>query len=324
MSNAIWTAFEANDVEAFEASLKKCPNPNALLVNCDNPIPCQAARSGRRAILAAALRVDAWGVTAADRELRTPLHYAALAGDLEAVRILFELKPERVRADMLIKQQDVGKMTVLHSAVLSGNEELVLLLLEVGQGAAVDMRCRSGYFPVHFACSKGMSDAVEIMCQHEHAADAIAHLGSAGDSLLHRATVEGHIKVIRVLLRFGVCNPNLQDLHGCTALHLAYAMGLADIIELLLPVTDQDLLDGQGKRALDWSLASDDEQSGPTEAAADTENTPQPPLVDVNIRVDEFGLTKLSIRPSNILHVMLPTADKESALSLNPANAEYA
>ena len=93
-------------------------------------------------------------------------------------------------------------------------------------------------------------------------------------------------------------------------------MGLADIIELLLPVTDQDLLDGQGKRALDWSLASDDEQSGPTEAAAGTENTPQP-LVDVNIRVDGFGLTKLSIRPSNILHVMLPAADKEAELSLN-------
>ena len=80
----------------------------------------------------AALRADPWAATAADPELRTPLHYAALAGDLETVRLVLELKPERVRPQMLIRNQDAGGMTVLHSAVLSGNEALVMLLLEQG------------------------------------------------------------------------------------------------------------------------------------------------------------------------------------------------
>ena len=133
---------------AFEAALKAVANPNALLVNSNNPLACQAAKLGRRGLLAAALRADAWGVTAADAGLRTPLHYAALAGDLEAVRLVFDLKPERVRPEMLIKQQDTSKMTVLHAAVLSGNEAVVLLLLEAGSCAAIDVQGTMGLFPV--------------------------------------------------------------------------------------------------------------------------------------------------------------------------------
>lgn len=254
MANAVWAAFEADDGTALEAALKACPNPNAILVNGENPLPCQAARLCRRNALASALRCDGWAATAADKELRTPLHYAALGGDLEATRIVLQSKPERVRAEMLIKQQDAGKMTALHAAVLSGNEELVLLLLEAGQGAGVGMQSKGGLFPVHMACSKGMSAAVEYMCKLEEGAETFAHLGPDGASLLHHATMEGHAEVVNVLLRSGRSNPNLQDLGGSTALHLACAMDFSEIVEALLPVTDTELLDSQGKRAIDWQV----------------------------------------------------------------------
>ncbi len=88
MAKAVWAAFDAGNVAAFAEALAACPSANAVLVNCANPLPCQAARLGRRSLLEAALRADPWAATAADPELRTPLHYAALAGDLEAVRCL--------------------------------------------------------------------------------------------------------------------------------------------------------------------------------------------------------------------------------------------
>ena len=287
MSRSVWAAFEADDVEAFEAALKAVANPNALLVNSNNPLACQAAKLGRRGLLAAALRADAWGVTAADAGLRTPLHYAALAGDLEAVRLVFDLKPERVRPEMLIKQQDTSKMTVLHAAVLSGNEAVVLLLLDAGSGAAIDVQGTMGLFPVHLACSKGMASAVEQMCQHDRGAAAIAHREPDGSTLLHRATAEGHEEVVKALLRSGLCDPNAADADGSTALHLACAMGLSDIVEMLLPVTDGGLLDKHNKRALDWWVP--DEQ-------ADTE-TPceHADLAQVLISVGPSGRAALQI-----------------------------
>ena len=109
MANAVWEAFEDDDAVALEAALKKCGNPNVILINGENPLACQAARLCRRNVLRAALRWDGWAATAADKELRTPLHYAALAGDMESAQTLLELKPDRVRDEMLIKQQDSAK-----------------------------------------------------------------------------------------------------------------------------------------------------------------------------------------------------------------------
>lgn len=287
MSRGVWAAFEANDVEAFETALKAVPNPNALLVNSENPLACQAAKLGRRGLLAAALRADAWGVTAADAGLRTPLHFAALAGDVEAVRLVLELKPERVRPEMLIKQQDASKMTVLHAAVLSGNEELVLLLLDVGHGAAIDMQGAMGLFPLHLACSKGMVRAVEQMCRQERGAPAAAHVEPDGSTLLHRATVEGHEGVVEALLRSGLCDPNAADADGSTALHLACAMGLGNIVDVLLPVTDQDLVDRQNKRPMDWWVPNEHSDA----------ETCSCNLVHVSIAVTPSGRATLHIYP---------------------------
>lgn len=282
MANAVWEAFEDDDAVALEAALKKCGNPNVILINGENPLACQAARLCRRNVLRAALRWDGWAATAADKELRTPLHYAALAGDMESAQTLLELKPDRVRDEMLIKQQDSAKMTSLHAAVVSGNEQLVLFLLQAGGGAAISMENKGELSPVHMACSKGMAAAIEAMCNLESGKEAFTHIGPDGASLLHHATMEGHDEVVRVLLRCGRCNPNIQDRGGNTALHLAYALGLSEIVEILLPVTDAGLVDSQGKRAVDWCMVLEDDQ-------------PTPALVRVSISVQADGSANLRI-----------------------------
>ena len=149
--------------------------------------------------------------------------------------------------------------------MVSGNEQLVLFLPEAGGGAAIDMANKKGLFPVHMACSKGMAAAVEAMCKLEDGQDAFANVGPDGASLLHHATMEGHDEVVRVLLRCGRCNPNVQDCSGSTALHLAYALEMSEIVEALVPVTDAALLDSQGKRASDWRVVPEDHP--PTQVA---------------------------------------------------------
>lgn len=291
MAKAVWAAFDAGNAAAFAEALAACPSANAVLVNCANPLPCQAARLGRRSLLEAALRADPWAATAADPELRTPLHYAAMAGDLEAVRLVLELKPERVRPEILIRNQDAGGMTVLHSAVLSGNEALVMLLLEQGQGAGADMPSQSGLLPVHLACSKGLADAVAVLCRLESGAAAVSKLSASGATLLHRATVEGHLGVVQALLSSGLCDPNLQDEGGSTALHLACALGFIEIVEVLEAVTDHEIADGQGKRARDWCLADADDSDDAIDTAAAAH------CVHVSIRVSQAGEATLTIRP---------------------------
>jgi len=302
-AKGVWAAFDAGDAAAFEAALRACPGANAILVNCANPLPCQAARLGRREILAAALRADPWGATAADPELRTPLHHAALAGDLAAVRLVLELAPERARPEMLIRQQDAGRMTVLHAAVLSGNEPLVEFLLEQGGGAGVDMPSKSGLLPVHFACSKGLARAVAAMAHLESGAAAIAKLSGSSATLLHRATVEGHLAVVKALLASGLCDPNLQDEDGSTALHLACALEFIEIVEVLEAVTDHEIADGQGKRARDWCVAGDgDEADACIRRAPAPEPEPEPTsprpghLVSASIFVSRTGEASLTIR----------------------------
>jgi hypothetical protein len=55
-------------------------------------------------------------------------------------------------------------MTVLHSAVLSGNEALVMLLLEQGQGAGADMPSQSGLLPVHLGAAHLLSGGRSARC----------------------------------------------------------------------------------------------------------------------------------------------------------------
>ena len=291
-SRAVWAAFEADDAAALESALTAWPNANTVLVNSENPLPCQAARLGRRGVLAAALRAEPWGATAADAELRTPLHHAALAGDLEAVRTVLGLKPERVRPDMLIKQKDAGHMTVLHAAVLSGNEELVMLLLDAGGGVGVDVASKSGLLPVQLACSKGMALAVQTMCGLDNGLAGVQGTGPDGSSLLHRATVEGHAEVVEVLLRCGACDANAQDAVGSTALHLACALGLEEIMEMLVPVTDENLVDHQGKRALDWYTPC----LAPVACALEAPPPLKCELVHLSISVTADGKARIKIR----------------------------
>lgn len=242
----MWTAFHANDAPAFAEQISLIKD-TSFLSNSPNPVPCQAAKKGQLDILKEVLRVDSWACVAVDPDFRSPVHLAAMNGSLEMLQSLFESKPARVKPAMLLKQTDNFKMTPLHCAVLSGNEDVVMYLIDYGEGAGADVQSKDGQYPIQMAVSKGMLAAVSRLSRLPGTEEVNASVDKDGYSLLHRATMEGFGDVVEVLVEKQIIDANIQDHCGCTALHLAYAFGHDHIASLLKPVTDLSLTDEDGR-----------------------------------------------------------------------------
>jgi ankyrin repeat protein len=93
----------------------------------------------------------------ADPDELTPLHYAAAAGALEAVRFLLS---DEIGAD--INTARVNNFTPLHGAAANGRTETVLLLLEQGANPNIQTDPQ-GYVPLHSAAWAGHTAAVAAL-----------------------------------------------------------------------------------------------------------------------------------------------------------------
>ena len=76
--------------------------------------------------------------------------------------------------------------------------------------------------------------------------------GRVRKTLLHIAANCGHLECLVVLLKRG-CNPDIQDISGCTALHLAARNGQKKCVEKLLECgANPDIAGNDGATALHW------------------------------------------------------------------------
>lgn len=93
------------------------------------------------------------------------------------------------------------QMHALHYAVLSGNEELVELMVAHGGERAAGVPNGQGMYPLHMACSKGMARAVAALCKIE-GSDKVM-MGRAVNTLDCCCVIEGAISLIlrRFLVR---------------------------------------------------------------------------------------------------------------------------
>ncbi|XP_015921309.1 tyrosine-protein kinase HTK16 isoform X2 [Parasteatoda tepidariorum] len=73
-------------------------------------------------------------------------------------------------------------------------------------------------------------------------------------NLLHRATKEGEVTVVRELVKSGYHNLDAKNQEGQTSVHLASIMGFDDILEVLLNVgANPSILDGNGLTPLHYA-----------------------------------------------------------------------
>jgi ankyrin repeat protein len=187
---------------------------------------------------------------------RTPLHAAALAGELTDVRRLLELGVDPAATD------DWGA-TSLHLAAWEGTPGVVLALLDAG--AAVDAVSRrwpsdpaaastdaadwSEVTPAVVACLAGRADALTALLERGAASRQTAAFGFDVDEkqrrtarlgLLHAAAEGGDAACIERVSRVAR-DWNRKTAEGITPLHRAARKGHAEAIPLLLALEPASL-----------------------------------------------------------------------------------
>ena len=159
-------------------------------------------------------------INARNNEGQTPRHLL-LAMDSE------DLDVDTIRFFLLrgadVDAVDNNHSTLLHKATYNGNTEVARLLFEYG--ANINARNKDGQTPQHLlAMFSEDLDVDTIRLFLEHGADV--NVVDNNQSMLHKASYYGNIKVARLLLEHGG-NINAQDKSGDTPLHQVL-MGLTD------------------------------------------------------------------------------------------------
>lgn len=211
-------------------------------------------------------------VNSMSSEGRNPLHMAAEAKNLPAVRTLLQhpevkvnmpttdtgdtalhlalsdinidyLLPESVispMAQLLLEggitpmAQNMEGNTALHKA-WKWPKVMALLLRRTPLSVHVNMQNSHGDTVLHLMVRAGASESVRRLCEQTDGLDSNIP-NSEGNTPLHMAIRLGNIDIVKLLLTASTIGINTRDRHGQTALHLASALphDHVDIVEQLV------------------------------------------------------------------------------------------
>ncbi|TKS68476.1 Caskin-1 CASK-interacting protein 1 [Collichthys lucidus] len=167
---------------------------------------------------------------------------------LTAQRLLQRPRPGKAKLLGAAKRvnvniQDADGLSPLHHAALSGNKELIALLLEAQ--AAVDIKDHKGMRPLHYAAWQGKTEPMKMLLK---AGSSVNGQSDEGQIPLHLSAQHGHydglvnleepLRFARVLqsemLLQHQSNPCISDSAGKTPLDLACEFGRVGVVQLLL------------------------------------------------------------------------------------------
>lgn len=161
-----------------------------------------------------------------DADGMSPLHFAALSGNKELISILLE-------AQAAVDIKDNKGMRPLHYAAWQGKTEPMKMLLK--SGSSVNGPSEEGQLPLHLSSQHGHYDGTEMLLQHQSnpcISDA------AGKTPLDLACEFGRVGVVQLLLSSNMCatmlEPKPSDPNGVSPLHLAAKNGHIEVIKLLI------------------------------------------------------------------------------------------
>ncbi|XP_041838837.1 caskin-1 isoform X2 [Melanotaenia boesemani] len=161
-----------------------------------------------------------------DADGLSPLHHAALSGNKELISLLLE-------AQAAVDIKDNKGMRPLHYAAWQGKTEPMKMLLKAG--SSVNGQSDEGQIPLHLSAQHGHYDGSEMLLQHQ-SNPCISD--TAGKTPLDLACEFGRVGVVQLLLSSNMCaamiEPKPSDPNGVSPLHLAAKNGHIEVIRLLI------------------------------------------------------------------------------------------
>ncbi|XP_073713275.1 caskin-1 isoform X10 [Misgurnus anguillicaudatus] len=186
----------------------------------------QRPKHGKAKLLGSAKKVN---VNFQDTDGFSPLHHAALNGNVEVISLLLE-------SQAIVDIRDQKGMRPLHYAAWQGKSEPMKLLLK--SSSSVNGQSDEGQIPLHLAAQHGHYDVSEMLLQHQSNPCIV---DNAGKTPLDLACEFGRVGVVQLLLSSNMCAALLEakpgdstDPNGTSPLHLAAKNGHIDIIRLLI------------------------------------------------------------------------------------------
>lgn len=160
-----------------------------------------------------------------DEEGNTALHYTAMGNQPEATRLLLS-------AGCGVDAQNGTRSTALHVAVQRGFLEVVKILCE--RGCDVNLPDAHADTPLHSAISAGAgaSSIVEVLT--EVPGIDVTATNSQGFTLLHHASLKGHVLAVRKILARARQLVDAKKEDGFTALHLAALNNHREVAQVLI------------------------------------------------------------------------------------------
>ena len=174
----------------------------------------------------------------------TQLHIAIVQGFVEAALCLIRMAPD----PCLLDTMNDDWQSPLHLAVLTHQPLIVRHLILAGAdpslrnfrgNTALHLACASG----DLACAKALTDPLYPMERNKLTLGQqvpalpqnLEQRNYNGEMCLHMAAANGHVDLVRLLLRLGADLKAKEGLAGYTALHLAVERECRSVFELLLP-----------------------------------------------------------------------------------------
>eukprot|EP00658_Telonema_sp_P-2_P063775 TRINITY_DN5255_c0_g1_i1.p1 TRINITY_DN5255_c0_g1~~TRINITY_DN5255_c0_g1_i1.p1 ORF type:complete len:578 (+),score=122.75 TRINITY_DN5255_c0_g1_i1:215-1948(+) len=221
-------------------------------------------------------------VHAVDHLKSTPLHYAAVKGHTEPLKILVELGADVMHCDEY-------HMTPLHKAAKNGHSGAVRVLAQIGSGlnpldrfgqtplhvaacvghtavikvlaevsADLEVGDKDGSTPLHLAADRGQAEVAELLVE---LGAEIAACNLGGAKPVHVAATNGQLAVLRVLTKLKA-DVNSVDMYSETPLHRAASLGKNSVVEYLAELkADIDARDKYGESPMHRAAAMGQEST---------------------------------------------------------------
>jgi ankyrin repeat protein len=180
----------------------------------------------------------------------TPLVTAVRQEHLGLVKLLLEHEADTEQHSTLIADASadsslpIGTTLPLFSAILSGNIDIVRILLVFGSNTEERLELRKDSCPaIHLAIQRNRIDIVRILLKHNANVNSVGH---SGHTPLHTAVSGRQEDIVKLLLDSNPMIDSRRDEDEETALHLAVRNEDEDMAQLLLTSGANILLGEKG------------------------------------------------------------------------------